>query len=86
MSLKLKRSHFKRNAKTFCFENIAKTCPITRKPFEIAPEKLEKYVYGKISRRKQCCNQCHRVLYVEKKIKKEISPFFAIKFGATSPN
>lgn len=64
----LKRSHFKKNTREFCFDALAKFCPVSGKDFHLKRIFLGKHGLGYRASANCFCSECSTFLYKEKRI------------------
>lgn len=67
VSRKTRSSHFKRDARGFCFETLFDFCPVTGGEFYLKRIFLEKSITGRRRPSNCFCSECGIFLYKDKK-------------------
>lgn len=74
---KIRRPHFKKDAKEFCFEALLGFCPVTGREFHIQRDFLKEHCFGHQTPANCFCSECLTFLYKERKRKvKRGTPVF----------
>jgi hypothetical protein len=72
----LRRLHFKKDIRNFCFEALVDFCPVTGKEFYLRRSFLEKHVSGHRTPSKCFCSECGIFLYKDEERNKRGLPVF----------
>jgi len=73
---KIRRLHFKKDTREFCFDALADFCPVTGKEFHLRRIFLEKHVSGHRTSSNCFCSECGIFLYKDKEKNKRGLPVF----------